>query len=88
MYLLPYRCRVTNAGSTTPVALGKPPVWCEGHPEQCTKGAKQMINWHQQDGNNIFVDGQDLAGNSKSPGYNMKTGFPDGNFNSPVLGNS
>ena len=39
-----------------------------------------MIYWHQKDGNNVDVDGlsYDLEGNHKSPTYNMKLGFHDG----------
>lgn len=80
MYHQAFRCRVTNSHSTTPLAKPKPPVWCEGKSHECTKGAKQMIYWHQADGNNIVVEGYDLAGQQKSPGYNMKTGFADGKY--------
>lgn len=86
MYHQAFRCRVTNAHSTTPLAAPKPPVWCEGEPDKCTKGAKQMIYWHQRDGNNIVVDGLDHAGQQKSPGYNMKTGFADGAQNDIFAG--
>lgn len=78
IYHQAYRCRVTGAHSATPVAIPKPPVWCEGKPDECTKGAKQMIYWHQLDGNNIVADGLDLSGHPKSPGYDMKTDFADG----------
>ncbi|KAF9446568.1 hypothetical protein P691DRAFT_733026 [Macrolepiota fuliginosa MF-IS2] len=88
MYHQAFRCRVTNAQSTTPLATPKPPVWCEGQPDKCVKGAKQMLYWHQADGNNIVVDGFDLAGQQKSPGYNMKTGFADGAQNDIFAGAS
>jgi len=78
MYMVPYRCTVTGATSHAPVAPGKAPVWCEGNPSACTKGPKQMLYWHQLDGNNIEVDGYDLEGGHKSPGYNTKCGFSDG----------
>jgi len=78
MYMAGFKCKVTNSISNTPLAKPKPPVWCEGNPNNCTKGAKQFIGWHQQDGNNIQVDGFDLAGGRKSPGYNSKLGFSDG----------
>ena len=35
---------------------------------------------HQLTGNNIEVEGFDLAGDHKSPAYNMKCGFSDGEF--------
>jgi hypothetical protein len=78
MYHQAFRCRVTGATSTTPVASPKPPVWCEGNPDACTKGAKQMVYWNQAEGNNIWVDGFDNSGGHKSPGYNGKCGFWDG----------
>ncbi|KAH6919310.1 hypothetical protein BKA70DRAFT_1249801 [Coprinopsis sp. MPI-PUGE-AT-0042] len=81
MYHQAFRCRVTGATSTTPVAAPQPPVWCEGNPDACTKGAKQMVYWNQAEGNNIYVDGFDNSGGHKSPGYNGKCGFWDGSLN-------
>jgi len=78
MYHVPYRCNVTGSTSHTPVAAGVPPVWCEGDPSACVKGAKQMLYWNQRDGNNIEVSGYDLSGGHKSPGYNTKCGFSNG----------
>ncbi|PPQ91790.1 hypothetical protein CVT25_000435 [Psilocybe cyanescens] len=78
IYQQAYKCQVTNAKSTTPIAAPKPPVWCEGNPGACVKGSKQMIYWNQNEGNNIAVDGYDLAGDFKSPAYNSKLGFADG----------
>ncbi|KDQ08700.1 hypothetical protein BOTBODRAFT_165628 [Botryobasidium botryosum FD-172 SS1] len=77
-YMGGYRCRVTNAKSTTPVATAKPPVWCEGNSGACTQGAKQMVFWNAQSGNNVVVSGYQADGQQKSPGYNMKMGFRDG----------
>ncbi|KAJ8469013.1 hypothetical protein ONZ45_g17037 [Pleurotus djamor] len=65
MYMLPYRCRVTNvspSGSSVRLASGQPAVWCEDDPSRCTRGAKQMIFWNQAEGNNIEVSGADLSG--------------------------
>jgi len=78
MYMQPFKCTVTGATSTTPVAKAQPPRWCEGDPNSCVKGAKQMIYWHQASGDNIEVDGYDLSGRAKSPSYNSKLGFADG----------
>jgi len=80
MYHEPFRCKVTGATSTAPISTPKPPVWCEDDPSKCVKGAKQMIYWNQLDGNNIEVDGYDLSGGHKSPAYNTKCGFPDGEY--------
>ncbi|KAF9494371.1 hypothetical protein BDN71DRAFT_1448887 [Pleurotus eryngii] len=78
MYQQAFRCKVTGATSTSPVAPGKPPVWCEDDPSKCTTGAKQMLYWNQQDGNNIWVQGLDKSGSPKSPAYNSKCGFFEG----------
>jgi len=85
MYHVPFRCNVTGATSTLPVAPAVPPVWCEGEPAACTKGAKQMLYWNQRDGNNIEVSGWDLSGGHKSPAYNAKCGFTDGAQNDIFL---
>lgn len=48
-----------------------------------------MIYWHQAEGNNIEVDtgtgvaGEQADGEQKSPGYNMKLGFVDGQYFPP-----
>lgn len=73
-----FKCKVTGATSSTPVAKPKPPVWCEGDANKCVKGSKQMIYWHQNEGNNMEISGLDNSGQPKSPGYNMKVGFSDG----------
>ena len=78
MYMLPFKCRVNGASSTTPIAVAKPPVWCEDDTSKCVKGAKQMIYWNQKEGNNIEVTGSDLSGSPKSPAYNNKLRFSDG----------
>jgi hypothetical protein len=88
MYQTPFKCNVTGATSTVPVAMPKPPVWCEEDQSKCVKGAKQMIYWNQAERNNIEVSGYDLAGSHKSPAYNAKCGFSDGElcFFCPVIG--
>ena len=78
MYHQPFKCRVTGSKSNTPLATPKPPVWCEGNPGGCTKGAKQMVYWNQNSGNNVHVTGWDLNGDQKAPSYNSKMGFSDG----------
>ncbi|KAL0961178.1 hypothetical protein HGRIS_006150 [Hohenbuehelia grisea] len=85
MYMLPYRCRVTGATSTIPLAPAKPAGWCEDDFSKCTPGAKQMIYWNQFEGNNIEVSGLDLSGHVRSPAYNVKLGFPNGAQNDIFL---
>lgn len=78
IYMQGFKCKVSNSKSNTPLATPKPAVWCEGAPQNCTRGAKQFIAWNQKTGNNIQVEGYDLEGEHKSPAYNDKCGFSDG----------
>ncbi len=80
MYMFPYKCMVTGSTSTTPLGKPVPPVWCENDQSKCISGPKQMLYWHQADGNNIDVNGWDVSGSPKSPGYNAKCGFKHGTF--------
>jgi hypothetical protein len=79
MYMMPHKCKVTGATSTTPIAPAVPPQWCEEDETQCVQGSKQMIFWNQLDGNNVITTGTQKDGDWKSPGYNMKMGFREGN---------
>ncbi|KIN97734.1 hypothetical protein M404DRAFT_889294 [Pisolithus tinctorius Marx 270] len=72
IYMEGFKCKVTNATSTTPVGTPKPPVWCEEDQSQCVQGPKQIMIWNQAEGNNIEVSGDDLSGEPKSPAYNSK----------------
>jgi hypothetical protein len=85
IYLQLFRCNVTGAKPNAPaIAPAKPPVWCENDQTSCTKGAKQLVIWHQAERNNINTDtgtgvaGEEDDGQQKSPGYNTKIGFKDG----------
>jgi len=85
MYLQLFRCKVTGAKSNAPkVAAAKPAVWCENNPSACTKGAKQMIIWHQAEGDNINTNtgtglaGEQADGQQKSPAYASKLGWSNG----------
>ena|SRR6266545_6624585 len=44
----------------------------------CSSDPGEMVYWHQLEGNNVVVDGEDLSGQPKSPSYNRKMGFVDG----------
>lgn len=48
MYMQGYRCNVTNATSTVPVAKAKAPVVCIEDESDCVSGAKQMIAWNRE----------------------------------------
>jgi hypothetical protein len=72
MYMQGFKCKVTGANSTTPVAPAVPPVYCADDASKCVKGAKQMIVWHQLEGNNVFPP------DGVSPGYNEAWGWSNG----------
>lgn len=86
MYMTPFKCKVTSTDSfSSAKSLGSPqaPVWCEDDQDKCVGGAKQMLYWHQLEGNNI--DGNDNnykkyddSGRHRSPAYNEKCGFKNG----------
>ena len=76
----PFRCKVTNSTNTKPLPPSVPPVWCEDDPGACIVGPKQITVWNQQERNNVVVTGFDLSGSNKSPSYNAKMGFYDGEF--------
>lgn len=78
IYMQGLKCMVTNSVSTTPLGKPQPPVWCEDDQSKCVQGPKQIMIWHQAEGDNIEVQGSDLSGKPKSPGYNSKCGFKDG----------
>ncbi|KAJ3859644.1 hypothetical protein EV359DRAFT_67987 [Lentinula novae-zelandiae] len=78
MYFEGIRCQVTPGSDPKPLGTPKAPVWCEDDTSACVTGPKQMLFWHQASGDNIEVDGLDLAGEFKSPGYNAKCGFSNG----------
>lgn len=71
MYMQAHKCIVTGSKSTKKLAIAKPPVYCEGDPSKCVKGAKQMIFYQQLDGNNVHKP-------PKMPIYNSRMGFSDG----------
>lgn len=79
IYIFPYRCRVIPDGMPTRT-IGKPKAaaYCEGNQSACVVGPKMPIIWHQAEGNNIEVEGYDLHGLPKNPGYNEKCGFSPG----------
>ncbi|KAF2643637.1 hypothetical protein P280DRAFT_466403 [Massarina eburnea CBS 473.64] len=69
MYMQPYKCTVTSATSSVPVAKAQPPVYCADDKSKCVKGAKQMIVYSQLTDNNIDVT------RPATPGYNEKCGW-------------
>lgn len=73
MYMAGYRCNVTGATSTTPLDLpAKAPVYCADDASKCVKGAKQMMAWEQETGNNIEPP------QGVSPSYDALMGYNPG----------
>ena len=61
-YMTGFRCDVTNAQSTVPIAKSQVPRRCgadpkngvqNGSPGNCTYGAKQPLYWFQRERNNV-----------------------------------
>lgn len=74
----PSKCKVTPGPNPKQIGSPKAPVWCKGDPGSCVNGPKQIMVYHQLEGNNIDGDGNDLYGNPKTLGYNPDCGFADG----------
>ena len=72
MYMQGFKCNVTGATSTTPVAPAQAPVYCGDGNTPCVQGAKQMIAWNQASGVNVFPP------SGISPGYNTGMGWTAG----------
>lgn len=72
MYMQGYKCNVTGATSTAPVAPAQVPVYCGDDASNCVQGAKQMLVWHQAAGNNVSPP------SGVSPGYNAGMGWAPG----------
>ncbi|KAG9316970.1 hypothetical protein JVU11DRAFT_1150 [Chiua virens] len=78
IYIFPYRCRVHSGCPVKTIGKPKAPVLCEKDPSKCVKGPKQIMIWHQLDGNNVVADGIDPYGKWETPRYNQVCGFEDG----------
>ncbi|KAF9263160.1 hypothetical protein L218DRAFT_959476 [Marasmius fiardii PR-910] len=77
IYMQPFRCRITGTPGPTPLATpAQPPAFCKANSDTCIQGAKQMIFWNQQEGNNVPADTS--GGASTSPGYNEGMGWKTG----------
>lgn len=48
MYMAGFKCNVTGAISTAPVASAKPAVYCADGTTPCVTGAKQMIAFNRK----------------------------------------
>jgi hypothetical protein len=69
MYMQGFKCNVTGATSTDVVAPAQAPTYCPVDASTCVKGAKQMIAWHQADGNNVAPP------DGVTPSYHAAWGF-------------
>jgi hypothetical protein len=78
MYMAGYKCQVTGATSTAPLALPvKPPIYYGDDATKCVKGAKQMMAWNQATGNNVSPP------NGISPAYGTIMGYSLGTNSIP-----
>ncbi|KAF2006089.1 hypothetical protein P154DRAFT_606502 [Amniculicola lignicola CBS 123094] len=82
MYMQGFKCKVTGATSTTPIGKAQVPVYCENDASKCVSGPKQMLAWHQKDGNNIETE------QWVTPNYNKKCGWADASVSSSTPGAS
>jgi len=71
-YMQGFKCNVTGATSTAPLAKAQAPVYCADDASKCVTGAKQMIAWKQLTGDNVVTP------DGASPGYSEKCGWTDG----------
>lgn len=72
IYMQGFKCQVSGATSTTPVAKAQAPAQCEDDSSKCVAGAKQMIVWNQLTGNNVVTKDR------QTPAYNIRNGFKPG----------
>ncbi|KAF2704689.1 hypothetical protein K504DRAFT_460956 [Pleomassaria siparia CBS 279.74] len=73
MYMQGFKCKVTNASPTArPLAAAQVPTYCADDQSKCVQGAKQMLAWHQLEGNNIETP------DGTTPTYNTKCGWAEG----------
>ena len=77
MFMQAFKCRVTGATSTVPLATPKPAVYCRDDPSKCVKGAKQILVWNQKENNTFSMNGK-TYGLYEAPGYNPNCGFGKG----------
>ncbi|KAJ5791835.1 CAZyme family AA14 [Penicillium psychrosexuale] len=71
-YMAGYKCNVTGSTSSKQVAPAQVAAYCGDDSTKCVKGAKQMIAFNQQTGNNVQVP------NGKTPMYNTAWGWESG----------
>lgn len=82
-----YKCNVTGATSTTPLAAAQAAVYCGDDSSKCVTGAKQMLIWHRKRLYMSFISTRvdnisiEVTGNNVdpppgiAPGYNNNFGF-------------
>lgn len=72
IYMQGFKCKVSGATSTTPLAKAQAPAQCDDDSSKCVAGAKQMIVWNQLTGNNVVTKDR------QTPAYNLRNGFKPG----------
>jgi len=69
MYMQGFKCRVTGSNSNRRLARAVAPRYCPGFPQNCVRGAKQMIAVRQAEGNNVQLPGNDFVSYSDAWGF-------------------
>ncbi|KAL1979653.1 hypothetical protein VTN96DRAFT_5398 [Rasamsonia emersonii] len=61
MYMQGFKCNVTGSTSTKTLAPAQVPVYCGDDSSKCVQGAKQMLAFNQQSGNNVEMPPNDFV---------------------------
>jgi len=69
MYMQGFKCMVTGSNSNRRLAQAQVPRYCANFPQNCVRGAKQMMVYEQAEGNNVQRPGDDFVSYSDAWGY-------------------
>jgi len=69
VYMQPFRCRVTGSNSNRRLATAQAPRYCANNPNDCVRGAKQMLIFMQAEGNNVQKPQNDFVSYSNTFGF-------------------
>jgi len=69
MYMQGFKCRVTGSNSNRRLATAQAPRYCANNPNDCVRGAKQMLITRQAEGNNVQVPQNDSVAYTSAWGF-------------------
>jgi len=69
MYMQGFKCMVTGSTSIRRLARAQVPRYCANFPQNCVRGAKQMMVYEQREGNTVEKPGNDFVSYSDAWGY-------------------